>query len=84
MNGSRFIWFFIFGSIMAEAQTLSEVQQKAINNYILLANHLTGELNAMGPSLAQSYRQMVEYRKQPSRPVSPYLCKLDAKQYYQC
>ena len=83
MNGSRFIWFFIFGSIMAEAQTLSEVQQKAINNYILLANHLTGELNAMGPSLAQSYRQMVEYRKQPSRPVSPYLCKLDAKQYYQ-
>src|SRR5688572_6775440 len=63
-------------------QSLTEPKQRAINNYVQLANHLTGELQSIGPSLVRYYAVAMEHKQHPTRPVPQYLCKLDSKSYY--
>lgn len=70
---------FVFSST---AQTLSDAQQKAINNYITLVNQLSADVGTIGPSLLQPYRQMLERRSKPSRPITYYTCGCSDKSYY--
>lgn len=71
---------FLPGVLMC--QSLTEPKQKAINNTIQLANHLTAEMQSLGPSLVRYYNVAMEYKQHPTRPVPQYLCKLDSKSYY--
>lgn len=73
---------FLLCPLFVNGQTLSESKQKAINHYLQFVNDLTAEVQAVGPSLVRYYSDMEQYRKNPSRPVSQYTCKLDAKSYY--
>lgn len=68
----------VFGS----AQSLSSAQQKAINQYITLANQLSADVGSIGPSLLQPYRQMLEWKGKPNRPVVLYTCVCRDKSYY--
>ena len=74
------LWSLVL-TVFVHAQSLSEAQQKSINNYIELTNQMTGELYELGPALARHYGQMLEYRNKP-RPVSPYTCRFSSKEYY--
>lgn len=78
---NRIIFLLLWIPITLQGQALTESKQKAINNYVQLANHLTSEVQSLGPSLVRYYTDMASYRKSP-RPVQQYLCKLDAKNYY--
>ncbi|UYN86116.1 MAG: VWA domain-containing protein [Cyclobacteriaceae bacterium] len=81
MKAGSLLPVVLFMALGAVAQSLSEAQQKAINNYITMVNQLSNELAGLGPSLAASYRSMLEFRNKP-RPVSPYSCRMDEKKYY--
>lgn len=74
MKTLRIIAVIVLLPIMGSAQSLSSEQQKAINHYITLANQLSADVGAIGPSLLQPYRQMLEWKGKPSRPVAPYTC----------
>lgn len=78
----RLFFLFVCLSHLLSAQVLTEPKQKAINNYIQLTNHLTSEVQSLGPSLVRYYHEMEQYQKKPGRPIPEYLCKLDAKAYY--
>jgi Ca-activated chloride channel family protein len=77
----RLFFLFVCLSHVLSAQ-ITEPRQKAINNYIQLANHLTSEMQSLGPSLVRYHHEMEQYRKKPGWPIPEYLCKLDAKAYY--
>jgi Mg-chelatase subunit ChlD len=68
--------------VIGLAQSLSSTQQKAINNYITLANQLSADVGAIGSSLLQPYRQMVEWKGKSNRPIAPYTCVCRDKNYY--
>ncbi|MBX2967509.1 MAG: VWA domain-containing protein [Cyclobacteriaceae bacterium] len=80
MKTLRIISVIVCLPLFSLAQTLSESQQKAINNYITMANQLTADVGALGPSLLQPYRQMLEGKS--NRPVSSYTCVCRDKDYY--
>jgi Mg-chelatase subunit ChlD len=79
---SRIAFLLLFLPGVTLGQGLTEPKQKAINNYVQLANHLTGELQSLGPSLVRYNLVSIELKKYPTRPVPQYLCKLDSKTYY--
>jgi Ca-activated chloride channel homolog len=78
----RLLIILFFCPLLLAAQTLSEPKQKAINNYVQFVNHLTEELQSLGPSMVRYYGEMLTYKKNSSRPVPQYICGLDAKSYY--
>lgn len=82
MNRACTIIIFAITLVTVRAQSLTEPQQKAINNYISLANHLTEQVNGLGQSLVRPYSEMIGYRNKSSRPIAPYVCRTDAKEYY--
>ncbi|WKZ58742.1 MAG: VWA domain-containing protein [Cyclobacteriaceae bacterium] len=82
MKTLRILSVLICFVISSQAQTLSDVQQKAINNYITMANQLSADVGAIGTSLLQSYRQMQEWRGKSGRPIVPYTCVCRDKSYY--
>ncbi len=64
-------------------QTITDQQARALNNYVALANHLNKELDGLGPSMASLYSNIRIYRKyKGTRPISPYISRIDANSYY--
>lgn len=64
-------------------QNLTDQHAKALNNYVALVNHLNQELTGLGPALTSVYEQLqLQQKKGNSRPVTPYVSKVDANQYY--
>jgi Ca-activated chloride channel family protein len=64
------------------SQALSEAQVKGVNQYTRLVNHLTEQVETLGPSLKAAYEQVVYKQKYPSRLLTPYTCRMDAGTYY--
>lgn len=81
MNTLRYFVLLVLASSGLQAQTLTEPQQKAINNYITMVNELTSELRDLGPSLVTPYKRMLEFRNK-SRVITPYTCGIAEKKYY--
>ncbi|MBX2962181.1 MAG: VWA domain-containing protein [Cyclobacteriaceae bacterium] len=81
MKAWRHSILILIAATAAKAQSLTEPQQRAINNYIVMVNQLTTGLSDLGPSLVTPYRSMQEYRNKP-RTIAPYTCKLSEKNYY--
>jgi len=77
----RYLIVLLFLSAGVKAQTLTDAQQKAINNYITMVNQLTAELRDVGPSIVTPYKRMLEFRGK-SRMITPYTCALSEKAYY--
>ncbi|MBX2956646.1 MAG: VWA domain-containing protein [Cyclobacteriaceae bacterium] len=81
MNTLRYIILLFLASSSLHAQTLTEPQQKAINNYLTMVNELTSGLSGLGPSLVSPYKRMLEYRSKPGV-ITPYTCGIAERKYY--
>lgn len=80
MVNKYFILLLVVVPLLGHSQ-LTDTKQKAINNYIQLANHLTNELQSLGPSFVRYYQFLDEYKKGTRMPSS-YVCKLSEEPYY--
>ncbi|MFZ2906826.1 MAG: VWA domain-containing protein [Cyclobacteriaceae bacterium] len=70
----RLLIFFLLLSAITKAQTLTETQQKALNQYMELANRSAEEVTAIGNSLRSIYEETQRYRKDKRGRMRAYVC----------
>jgi Ca-activated chloride channel family protein len=70
----RFLILFLLLSNVLTAQSLTEVQQKALNGYMEVTNRSAEEVTSIGKSLQSIYADVQVYRKDKRRPVRGYTC----------
>lgn len=70
----RFLILFLLLSNMLAAQSLTDVQQKALNGYMEVANRSAQEVTSIGKSLQSIYADVQVYRKDKRRPLRGYTC----------
>jgi Mg-chelatase subunit ChlD len=72
----------LMGFMNGLSQSLTEVQQKTINNYILYFNEITKQVSALGPSLVQPWQQMTNPKSRSSWMPASYSCRFSLNEYY--
>jgi Ca-activated chloride channel homolog len=82
MIRARFLLLILISPLVAIGQSLTEAQQKAINNYITLVNHLSTEVGNLGPSLVAPYARVADPGKKSYGMAPAYSCRTSPPGYY--
>lgn len=70
----RLLILFLLLSAIVKAQTLTEAQQKALNQYMELANRSAVEVTAIGNSIKATFEDVQVYRNDKRRRLRAYTC----------
>ena len=70
----RLFFFFLLLSCVATAQSLTETQQKALNQYMELANRSAESVTSIGTSLRSIYEDVQLYKNDKHRRMRYYTC----------
>lgn len=74
--------FSVFLPLAAVAQTITPVQQKALNNYIEYANKSSEEINSLVKSIREYYPALKRHQSRPSMMVPRYTCPSQPEDYF--
>ena len=78
----RFLFFlFLFISVKVVSQ-ISSSQQKALNNYILYADHSAEEISSIVSSVVEYYPSIQQQKKNKNSFFKDYRCPVQLQEYY--